>query len=211
MKTIKKEIRTSYSWRPEQRVVIDGANTSIIQFEPPHPKRRFSETERQRYAGLTLVMRAMTSVKPFIEQLHERVPRGEHAFLRLSELNQQIPVKGVFPWLQVDYSRLILSQGDLPGVLFPEAFPGEDFELKFGWGGIPGYGAKANDRVFVLVYCEALNHWLYILYCAERKDCAFTLALDAFRDEFVHAWMGLRSADGQRISNVDYCGEIFIP
>jgi len=36
MKTTEREIRTRYNWRPEQRVVIDGANTSIIQFEPPH-------------------------------------------------------------------------------------------------------------------------------------------------------------------------------
>ena len=64
--------------------------------------------------------------------------------------------------------------------------------------------------MFVLVYCEPLNHWLYSLDCAERKDCEFKLGLEAFRDEFVHAWMGFISADGKRISNVSYCGEILM-
>jgi hypothetical protein len=64
--------------------------------------------------------------------------------------------------------------------------------------------------VFVLVYCEPLNHWLYCLGCAERKDYEFKLGLEIFREEFVHAWMGLISADGKRISNVSYCGEILM-
>jgi hypothetical protein len=123
MKTQKKEIRTDYNWPPEQCVVIDGANTSIIQFEPPHPKRRFSEAERQRYAGLSLVMRTMTSVKPFIEQIHRRAPGGAGAFQRLAELNQLIAVKGLYPWLEVDYSRLLFSQGGLPGAFCQMFFP----------------------------------------------------------------------------------------
>jgi hypothetical protein len=210
MKTTEKEIRTRYSWRPEQRIVIDGANTSIIQFEPPHPRRRFSEAERQRHAGLTLVMRTMTSVKPFIEQIHRQAPGGEHAFQRLAELNQQIAVKGCYPWLEVDYSRLLFSQGKLPGAILPNAFSNGKGELQFTWGGIQGRGSEDNDRVFVLAYCSELNHWLYSLDCAERKDCEFKLRLEAFRDEFVHGWMGLCSADGKRVSNVNYCGEIFM-
>jgi hypothetical protein len=190
--------------------VIDGANTSILQFEPPHPKRRFSEAERQRYAGLSLVMRTMTSIKPFIGQIHQRVPGGEHAFQRLAELNQQIAVKGCYPWLEVDYSRLLFSQGKLPGAILPNVFSIEKGELKFTWGGIPGRGGEDNDRVFVLVYCETLNHWLYSLECARRADCAFTLRPEAFRDEFVHGWIGLCSADGKRVSNVSYCGEMFM-
>ena len=209
MKTQKKEIRTDYNWPPEQCVVIDGANTSIIQFEPPHPKQRFSEAERKRYAGLSLVMQTMTSVKPFIEQIHQRAPGGERVFQQLAELNQQVAVKGCYPWLEVDYSRLLFSQGGLPGAIFPNAFPNKS-ELHFTWGGIPGRGGEDNDRVFVLVYSKDLNHWLYSLDCAERKDCEFKLELEIFREEFLHAWMGLISADGKRISNVSYCGEILM-
>jgi hypothetical protein len=210
MKTTEKEIRTRYSWRPEQRIVIDGANTSIIQFEPPHPRRRFSEAERQRHAGLTLVMRTMTSVKPFIEQIHRQAPGGEHAFQRLAELNQQIAVKGCYPWLEVDYSRLLFSQGRLPEPFFARAFPAKEGELQFSWSDFKGRGAQAGDRVFVLAYCEGLNHWVYSLDCASRADGAFTLRLEAFREEFVHGWIGLRSDNGRQISGVSYCGETLI-
>ncbi|MBR4229104.1 MAG: hypothetical protein IKR83_00145, partial [Bacteroidales bacterium] len=96
--------------------------------------------------------------------------------------------------LQVDYSTLRLSIGDVPGVAAESVELDDDNVLSVGFARGAG---RAFDEVYLYVYAPELGKG-FLSSSAYRRDRRITLALpDDYAGRELHAWLMAKSDDGR--------------
>jgi hypothetical protein len=123
---------------------------------------------------------------------------------------QRDAIIGTYPDFQIDYSKVLLSQGKLPRVKKPVTAPEANGILKFSWTNDAGKRlAKANDQAILIAYCPEEDEAEYAFGPA-RDAGTGTLDLSEFSGKKVHAWLSFMSANGKLLANSVYCGEVTI-
>ncbi|WP_316822825.1 DUF6266 family protein [Pedobacter gandavensis] len=135
-----------------------------------------------------------------------------------SSWNIRHAIKGVHPDFIVDYSQVLLSQGDLPVPDQPEVeyvYPG----LKFKWRVSEELeSAFERDQVMLLAYHPHRKAVTHILSGNRRKVGADELMLrpELFypdvhpENDFVETYMAFISDDRRRISDSIYTGRVYL-
>jgi hypothetical protein len=119
-------------------------------------------------------------------------------------------ITGTYPDFQIDYSKVLLSQGKLPKVKKPVTAPEANGILKFTWTNDAGKKlAKANDQAILVAYCPEENETEYAFGPARNAETG-TLDLAEFSGKKVHTWISFMSANGKLLANSVYCGEVTI-
>ena len=96
--------------------------------------------------------------------------------------------------LQVDYSTLRLSVGDVPGVAAESVELDDDNVLSVGFARGAG---RAFDEVYLYVYAPELGKG-FLSSSAYRRDRRITLALpDDYAGRELHAWLMAKADDGR--------------
>lgn len=94
-------------------------------------------------------------------------------------------ITGEFPDYLIDYSKVLLSKGDLPAMSQAVLSYTDPVSVKLAWTDNSSYqGAHASDLLNVSVYDPISNKALSFVSCATRTDATITLALPA-------EWTGL--------------------
>jgi len=119
-------------------------------------------------------------------------------------------ITGTYPDFQIDYSKVLLSQGKLPKAKKPAVTAEANGIIKFTWTNDAGRKlAKANDQAVLIAYCPDENEAEYAFGPA-REAATGTLDVSEFSGKKVHTWISFLSANGKLIANSVYCGEVTI-
>lgn len=119
-------------------------------------------------------------------------------------------ITGEYPNFQIDYSKVILTQGKLPRIKKPVTAPEANGIVKFTWTNDAGTKlAKANDQAILIAYCPEENETEYA-FGAARDAGTGTLDLSEFSGKKVQTWLSFMSANGKLLATSVYCGEITI-
>ena len=113
-----------------------------------------------------------------------------------------------YPVPGIDYEKVLISRGNLWNTqkAMAKAFSNA---ISFTWTNDIGIGgANPDDKCILVAYCEILNRCVFIKEGGERHSGEARLAVPSFRSHKVHTWLGFISADGTRIANSVYTGEI---
>jgi hypothetical protein len=110
--------------------------------------------------------------------------------------------QGEYPNISVDYSKVLISKGDLepainPGVTIAGTTLTLTWELSEGitW-------SIKNDRVMMLIYCPELNLATYVLSGTRRSSGKDDIALPPnYIDKELHIYIAFKASNGERISN----------
>jgi hypothetical protein len=147
-------------------------------------------------------------------------------------------ITGTYPNFQIDYSKVLLSQGKLPRIKKPVTAPEANGILRFTWTNDAGTKlAKANDQAILIAYCpeeneteyafgpardagtgtlilvaycEALNKCIYTAMGPPRTACKAKLEVAAFRGQAVHTWLSFITADGMQVADSIYTGKVIV-
>jgi Family of unknown function (DUF6266) len=120
-------------------------------------------------------------------------------------MNHVIPES--YPDWRVDFSKLILGQGDAARLTELTVHTHVAGHLIFNWNGRSlRRGAAGKDLVYVALYCEHLNQWLTHLGSVYRKDGSFVLDAEPFSGFPVHVYLGLISDFWHGSSDSQYLG-----
>jgi hypothetical protein len=146
----------------------------------------------------------------FMKPLHEFMK-----YLNITDIgkilkqNIRYAFKSGYPNLRIDYSKLILSMGNLPiapGISVSSPKAGK---LEFCWTDNSGIGkALATDQVFVAVYSRESQRWIYKLNAACRSLGHCRIDIRPIRGKRIQTYIGFVSSDGKRISNSLFMGEV---
>jgi hypothetical protein len=120
-------------------------------------------------------------------------------------------VTGVAPLLELDYPRIRISQGLLPGTPEASATANVGGQVQFRWinTGDKGY-ASNSDKALLAIYCPALQQSVYNTAAADRREETATLDASAFSGHTAHSWLGFLSEDRKLAADSVYTGTFII-
>lgn len=121
-------------------------------------------------------------------------------------------VVGTSPDFQIDFSKVLISRGELLSPWLPTATVSTAAAIDFSWTDNSGANlSAANDLLVLLVYNPSTKEYVFLENAALRSDTQATLALPAnFSGAEVHSWMAFFAADRKTVSTSFYLGKITI-
>jgi len=208
---MKRKKKGNHEWLSGKLGNVIGSDWKGIDYIKSAPGPNESATPAQLATRLKfgIACRLMLPVK---ELLQVSFRNGK---IKMSEFNSAISYTiknalcGEYPNYYVDYSQLLLSRGDMPGVKNPSVAVDGKENIRFTWTNNSGTGkAKASDRVILAAYCEELLCCAYTIGSASRGDGSATLRAPGLSGRNVHAYIGFVTKDGKDIASSVYTGEL---
>ena len=121
-------------------------------------------------------------------------------------------VMGTSPNFQLDYTKVLISRGDLLGAEGAVATAGIDGQITFTWNDNTNTGhARPSDRAIVVAHCPALNQSWYAITEATRRSGITGLDFPGLSGHTVHTWLGFISKNGKEVADSVYTGTLVKP
>lgn len=212
MAHLRKGILGGFSGKVGPVVGASWRGIDVMRSLPKKSKREATEEQLIQRVKFGLVARFLAPVKPLLKDFYG-VNSGYKSKANLAmSYHIREAVTGDYPDYSIDYPRVILSRGELLGPQEAEVIGLPNARLDFNWTDNSGQGeAKANDALIVVVYEESTNTFEYLQQGAKRSETTFTMTLPAYYTGLkVQCWITFASADGKRVANSIYMGEILV-
>lgn len=122
-------------------------------------------------------------------------------------------ISGVYPDLEIDFSKVLFSKGSLTGVWNVVSTSANPAEISINWTDNSGSGtAKPTDKAVVLIYNPEKSQFVYNLENgATRSAATDTLSLPAeFSGDTVQVWIAFMTPDKKSFSTSIYAGQILV-
>jgi len=166
--------------------------------------------ENQMRMGLTTAF--LKPVKQFTDVGFRYCPKPKStwgAYTMALSLNRKAITTGIYPDLDIDFSKAILSMGDLPVPKNAEVNL-TDSIIKFSWSAeLEHAKADESDRVMCVAYFPENGQALTVLSGAKRTEEEQTIVLPSFTEEMViETYICYISEDRKRVSNSVYTGQL---
>ena len=171
-------------------------------------KRKIDSQKQQTHQEkFRMLLQFLNPLRPFIHQVNKEPVPGTTSFNRIFSQNLRTAIFGDYPDIAIDYSKLILSRGNLPNGIQVSCGSSCRGSLAITWRN--NYGkAKAQDHAFAACYCEELNIWLSGTELALRKSRTCFFNMDAFQGRSVHVYFGFSSTIRALSSDSLYLGKV---
>ncbi|AOM78484.1 GNAT family N-acetyltransferase [Pedobacter steynii] len=125
--------------------------------------------------------------------------------------NKLNALQGEYPNISLDYTKVLVSMGDLPMAVNPAISQNADGnEIEFNWE-IPADLSYQydNDRAMLMIYFPALKVSCYHLIGSKRAEGKDTIRIDgAHAGERMEAYISFIKDDGKQVSNSVYAGSL---
>lgn len=194
---------------------VVGGNWNGIDYmraKPSDRKDAKSPAQLDQRARFRTVMQFLKPLKFFLPVGFKNHKVGVSPYNAATSLNLQHAVKGVFPDYSIDYSKVRISQGALPGALNPMAFASQPGQISFRWeNNSATINAMANDKAVLLVYNPQKEQAVTLTGRNSRISGIGEFILPAgFSGDEVHCYIAFQNASQTIISDSQYAGSISI-
>ncbi|WP_342333312.1 DUF6266 family protein [Pedobacter sp. FW305-3-2-15-E-R2A2] len=125
--------------------------------------------------------------------------------------NKKNAIQGEYPNISLDYTKVLVSMGDLPMAVNPVINQtSKPDEIEFNWEVAADLSIQRyNDRAMLMVYFPELKLTFYHLSGSKRVEGKDILRIDSdYAGERMEAYISFIKDDGQRVSNSVYAGSL---
>ena len=121
-------------------------------------------------------------------------------------------IKGIYPLLEIDYTKVLVCRGNLPGALNAVAVSVLAGKIDFTWDNNAwDFGAEPTDKVVLVVYCPVLNKSVTAIGAATRMQGAQTMTLpDLFSGQQVQTFIGFCNEGESEFSNGEFLSSVIV-
>lgn len=117
-------------------------------------------------------------------------------------------LKGIFPAIELDFTKILVSTGDLLPAQNP-AIERINEGLKFSWDVPAIMSRELSDQVMMLAYGAKSGRAQRMVYGPSRREGAAILLLDDnLKKEPLETYISFVSADRTKVANSNYLGRI---
>lgn len=222
MARLKNGILGSLIGKLANTVGYERLGQSLVRMAPRKTKKKKPRSDAQKAVNLRFKI-----VKSFIAGIGEFVNVGFRQDVagttKIPEngavsYNIKHAVMGEYPDLALDYSKVLVCKGKLPGPVNAVVELDGNI-LKFKWDVNPDWSNKLKrDQVMMLAYLPATDRANYWLSGARRSAGADELRApierlaqgQAVKDQFIETYIAFISDDRQSISDSVYLGRIAV-
>jgi hypothetical protein len=121
----------------------------------------------------------------------------------------QKAIAGSSPHFELDYSKVLISRGNLLGARNAGVRMDADGIITFTWINNAGAGgAKTSDRAIIVAYCPELKQSRYAITTASRSSSTVSMPAAAFSGYPIHTWLGFIAENEKAIANSVYAGAL---
>lgn len=171
-----------------------------------------SMAQLDQRAKFKTVIQFLKPLKAFLNVGFKNHPAGMSVYNAALSYNIQNALAGVYPDYQIDYSKVKVCSGSLPGALRPAVTAGTNGEILFSWENNSNVlHAMANDQVVLVVY-DAINKKVRTLLDGNSRRSgsqAFELP-DGFGRDNLQCYIAFRNISQTNISDSQYVGNVSI-
>ena len=126
--------------------------------------------------------------------------------------NLENAISGTYPAYEIDYSKALVSQGNLPGALNPEVTSTTAGEIKYTWeDNSDDTNASGTDKALLVVYNPARNKAVTVVDGNTRTGGSQTITLPSkFSGDEVQCFISFSNETQAVLSNSEFVGGIIV-
>ena len=171
-----------------------------------NPKTAAQLDQRAKFAAVVKFLQPLTV---FLRVGFKSKKPTMSPFNAAMSYNFKNALTGTYPDYRIDYSKVRVSQGNLPGALHPAASFISAGEIKFTWG--DNRYAMADDRVLLVVYNPAKLLVATIDGGNTRIEGSQTITLpETFLGDEVHCYIGFQNQRQTISSDSQFVGSLMV-
>ena len=194
---------------------VVGANWNGIDFMRSLITNRTdskSAAQLDQRARLTAIIEFLKPLKDFLRVGFKSQAVNMSAFNAATSCNMANALKGTFPDYQIDYSKVMVSQGKLPGALNPMAVSGSAGDIGFSWeNNSAKINARADDKAVLVVYNPGRQKAISVLGISTRLGGSQRVTLPAsFSGDEVHCYISFQNSGQRVISDSRFVGSLVV-
>jgi len=186
-------------------------NVDYMRLKPDRKRTTSSEAQLEQQLKFLAATEFLGTCIGLINQTFMSVSDKMTGYNRALQYTLKNAITGISPDFTLNYSMVLISQGDLPEETDAKAVAAPN-GVTFNWTystnevGL----SQPTDKAILLVYCEALKRSVYTLKGADRSTGTATLNVPHFKGQVVQTWISFISADGKEIATSLYTGPVTI-
>ncbi|HLN72856.1 MAG: DUF6266 family protein [Methylococcaceae bacterium] len=168
--------------------------------------------QQEQRAKFSLVVNFL---RPLAALLHTGFKTAESrmsGFNAAMSYNMEHAVKGLYPLLEIDYTKALVCRGLLPGALNAAADSVEAGKIDFTWNNNAwDAGADPLDKVVLVAYNAGLQKSVTEIGVATRASGSQSMTVpDIFTGDEVHCYIGFTNARGTEFSNCEFLSTVIV-
>ena len=169
-----------------------------------------SMAQLNQRARLSAVIQLLKPLKGFLRIGFKKQKVNMTAFNSAMSYNMANSLTGIFPDYEIDYSKVLVSQGKLPGALNPTAVSSSATQIGFSWDNNSAkINAMANDKAILVVYNPVKQNAIWLVGDHTRIGGSQTITLPAnFSGDEVQCYLSFQKANQTVISDSQFVGSL---
>jgi len=209
MGTIRKGINGGFSGKVGNVSGMNWRGMSVVRSLPQKSNKPPTAKQLEQRLRFGCVTQFLTPVCPLLQQYFGE-PDGVRSRRNLAiSYHVREAVTGTYPDLQVDYPKVVLTMGHLPGVQQPVITSLANAAFEISWLDNSAQGqARATDTLLVVLYNEAKKEFKWVNEAARGEE-SFVVHTDvSWSGDVVHCWLSFCALVGSRCSVGFYGGGV---
>ena len=191
---------------------VIGATWKGIDYMKSRPPARgnadASQKQLAQQAKFSLAMKFITTLSSLFQISYRNYAIGKTGTNSAFSYLLTEAIAGSYPDFSIDYSKMLMSRGQLPNASAPAATAAAGGDIVFTWTDNTGISSsKASDQAMLVIYCPALKTALYTTGSAMRNSGTDKLDAMIFAGHLVETYIGFISEDGKKVANSIYTGQ----
>jgi len=211
MAILKNGLFGSISGKLGNTVTYDLKGKTVVRIIGKKSTKPPTVAQLANWQGMAIVNKFLKQVKLFIDIGFHVVAKAEQLYPQNKAVSviKRAALTGTYPNIEIDFTKVLLSMGDLPGLINVAALP-ESNGIRFSWDPQEWIGwPYANDQVMLMAFMPDMEHAHFVLSGARRRMGYDFLELPpTLLAERMELYIAVVSDNRMRSSMSQYLGRI---
>jgi len=176
------------------------------------PKVGDSPAQLEQRAKMSVIGKFLSPLTPFLRIGFAEKANKMSGHNAATSYNAKNAITGTYPDYDVDFTKVLVSQGNLPSALNPEVTATVAGEIGYTWEDNSGdANASPTDKAMLVVYNPAKKRAVNVIDGNTRAGGSQSITLPAnFTGDEVQCFIAFKSATTQKVSNSEFVGGIIV-
>jgi len=212
MSTIKQGILGGFSGKTGTVVGSSWKGIAVMRGIAPsvsNPRTAAQLAQRAKFAATIKFLQPLT---PFLRIGFKNQAVGMTGFNAAMSYNVSNALSGTYPAYEIDYSKALVSMGNLPGALNPEVTSTTAGEIEYTWAdNSDDTNASPTDKALLVVYNPARSQVVTVVDGNTRTGGSQTITLPSnFSSDEVQCFISFANENQAVLSNSEFVGGIIV-
>ena len=174
-----------------------------------NPRTPAQVEQRAKFTAVGMFLKPLTS---FLRIGFKSAAIKMSAYNAAMSFNLKNAITGIFPAFDIDYSKVLISQGTLPGALNPATVSATAGTVRFTWENNSWEtNASTDDQAVLVVYNPAKQAAVSVIGAIARSVGSQTIILpNSFTGDQVQCYIAFQNANQSVISNSQYVSGLLV-